>query len=160
MRRSGLSLIEVMVAMAICMLGLTLVLQITTLAQRYAQRTADLTEQQILCQNILNEIAYGIRNGESVAADICASNPRFEYSIHSQPYGTWDLRLVEVIVRPADDHETPRGRTGMRDESVAKRRASEFRLTRLIRVQQLGPPPNIDTPPGYVSQEESGALEQ
>ena len=136
-QRQGFSLIEVMVAMSICLFGLTLLLQMTSLAQRYAQRSVELAEEQIICQNILNEICVGTRGWTPVTLETCEQNSEYEFSISSEPHAPSGLLLVEVAVRRA---ESPTRSGQKSNEAIAsanseQRLPREFRLAQLIRAQ-------------------------
>ncbi len=136
-QRPGFSLFEIMVAMSICLLGLTLLLQMTSLAKRYAQRSIELAEEQIICQNVLNEICSGMRGWTPVTQAIYEQNPQYEFSISSEPHAPSGLRLVEVAVRRVEStiasaqQQNPMGA----QTSSAQRSSREFRLARLIRIK-------------------------
>jgi prepilin-type N-terminal cleavage/methylation domain-containing protein len=132
--RGGFSLIEVMVAMAVCLMGLTLLLQMTSLAQRFAQRSMDLAEEQIICQNLLNEIRAGSLSWSPKNNQQYAPNPLFEYTIRTEWNKTLGLRWVEVAVRRADQTPANSQATTRTNDRATDRQSSarEFRLARLI----------------------------
>jgi prepilin-type N-terminal cleavage/methylation domain-containing protein len=150
--RSGFSLIEVMVAMSICLLGLTVLLQMTSMAQRYSQRSNELAGQQIICQNILNEISSGLRGWNDTTNKVYDSDPRFEFSVTSTEFRHAGLRLVEVVVRRADIWDKTGTGPSKSDVRVRnpRRTAREFRLARLVTVESAG----MNTPEGGPSFEE------
>ena len=146
--RKGFSLIEVMVAMSICLLGLTVLLQMTSMAQRYSQRSNEMAEQQVICQNILNEISAGLRDWNDTTRKVCESDPRYEFSVTSVEYRQAGLRLVEVIVGRADESVTSETVTAKSDERVRNpRRANrEFRLSRLVPAESAGQTTPAESP--------------
>lgn len=146
--RKGFSLIEVMVAMSICLLGLTVLLQMTSMAQRYSQRSNEMADQQVICQSILNEISAGLRGWNDTSHMVYESDPRYEFSVTSTEYRQTGLRLVEVVVGHADEGLKSETATVNSNAGVHKpRRANrEFRLSRLVPVESVGPTAPTDSP--------------
>jgi prepilin-type N-terminal cleavage/methylation domain-containing protein len=106
--RSGFSLIEIIVAMAICMLGLAAILQMSNLSQSFARKAADTTELQILCQNRINEVLARVVPLEPVSEGICPENPGIGYSLSLEPDEQLPLVLLEVSVRQlGEEREQP-----------------------------------------------------
>lgn len=101
-RRAGFSLIEIIVAMAICLLGLAAILQMSNLSQTFARKAADAAELQILCQNRINEVLAGLVPLEPVSEGICPENPDVGYSLSLEPHEQLPLVLLEASVRPLD----------------------------------------------------------
>lgn len=132
-KRRGFSLIEVMVAMSICTFGLTVLLQLTWLAQQHADRSSALATQQILCQNRLNEVVAGIRHWENVDQRVCEEDPRYEYSIRTRLHPVLPLRMVEVVVAQAQPQPTVSERSWFRSAPVKHTNEPGTREVRLFR---------------------------
>lgn len=132
MTRSGFSLIEIMIAMAICMLGLTTVFQMAWTSQRYAEKSADLTDQQVLCQNRLNELVAGMREWEDVENRVCEEDDRFRYSIRTRLHPEMSMRIVEVTISRANANKTTQGNGWFDSGSQKNNAAGEFRLERFL----------------------------
>lgn len=60
-RRSGFSLIEVILATAILLGSVIVLSRLAGLGRTYAQDAADLAQAQRICENTLNEIVLGLR---------------------------------------------------------------------------------------------------
>ncbi|MFM7116663.1 MAG: prepilin-type N-terminal cleavage/methylation domain-containing protein [Planctomycetota bacterium] len=116
--RSGFSLIEVIVAMAICMLGLAAVLQMSNLSQRFARKATETIDLQILCQNRVNELLAGLLPLENATDQPCPENEQFMYSIDVDLREQLPLALVVVTVQPAKDGA---GKQTSRSTEVAER---------------------------------------
>ena len=65
-RARGLSLIEVVLAMAIMAAAMVMLSQLVTLGLRAAGEARDVTRGQLLAESIMSEIAAGITPAESV----------------------------------------------------------------------------------------------
>lgn len=133
---SGFSLIEVIVAMAICMLGLAAVLQMSNLSQRFARKATETIDLQILCQNRVNELLAGLLPLENASDQPCSENEQFVYSIDVDLQEQLPLALVVVTVQPAKDGSgTQTGRSTDVAERVTRKRElreRQFTLRRWI----------------------------
>jgi|694.fasta_scaffold56970_4 prepilin-type N-terminal cleavage/methylation domain-containing protein len=134
--RSGFSLIEVIVAMAICMLGLAAVLQMSNLSQRFARKATETIDLQILCQNRVNELLAGLLQLENTSDQPCPENEQIVYSIDVDLQEQLPLALVVVTVQPAKDGaSTPTSRSNETAERVTRKRElreRQFTLRRWI----------------------------
>lgn len=126
-RISGFSLIEVIVAMAICMLGLAAVLQMSNLSQRFARKAVEAIDLQILCQNRVNELLGGVLPLENSSDQPCPENEQYVYSIEVDLQEQLPLALVVVTVQAAKD--------GANSKSVRSTEAAE-RVSRKREVQE------------------------
>ena len=77
--RTGLSLIEVIIAIAILVGSAAAISQLIDLAQRNAIRALDVTDAQTVCQNILHEVMTGMRPLETTRMRVDREDyrPRF-----------------------------------------------------------------------------------
>lgn len=146
----GFSLIEVIVAMAICLLGLAAILQMSNLSQSFARKAADTTELQIICQNRVSEVLAGLVPLESVTERKCPENEAVTYTLRLEPHEQLPLALLEVTVKPLTEKvsvtpTSPQGKSSSPPSSVRRRdqREREVTLRRWIalsnRPSQLGP---------------------
>ena len=84
--RSGLSLLEVLVALAIFMLSVVAISQMVDSASRTARRAQRLSQASLLCQSVMAEIACGAT--PMVSADMVpieTAEPGWFYSITVEP---------------------------------------------------------------------------
>lgn len=157
MVRGGFSLIEIMIAMAICLLGLTVVFEMAWISQQHAKRSADLTDQQVLCQNRLNELVAGMRAWEDVENRVCEEDSRFRYSIRTRFHPELPLRLVEVIISRAGKNSEQKtgGWFDTRTDDGENSTAGQFRMTRYLPAMQVsGPASDEESRPQAPSQAE------
>lgn len=138
---SGFSLIEVIVAMAICMLGLAAILQMSNLSQSFARKTSETTELHILCQNRINELLAGLLPLENVNEQPCPEDELTVYSVDVDLQEQLPLALVVVTVRPASDGSSAKPRRG---DDVAEKvnrkretRERQFTIRRWIATRDL-----------------------
>lgn len=122
--------------MAICMLGLAAVLQMSNLSQRFARKATETIDLQILCQNRVNELLAGLLPLENASDQPCPENEQIVYSIDVDLQDQLPLALVVVTVQPAKDGS---GMQTSRSTEVAERvtrkrelRERQFTLRRWI----------------------------
>lgn len=127
----GFSLIEVIVAMAICMLGLAAILQMSNLSQSFARKTSETTELHILCQNRVNELLAGLLPLENLNDQPCPEDEQTVYSVEVDKQEELPLALVVVTVRPASDGASGKNRRGddVSDKVNRKRETRERQFT-------------------------------
>lgn len=121
--KRGLSLLEVIIALAILVGSAAVLAQLMDMGQRHALRAADMTEAQTLCQNLLNELLAGEMSWESTEAQPVDPFSAWDYSVQIEPLEDGMLSWVSVIVRqhPAEE---------LADADAPA--ALEFRLTRWV----------------------------
>ncbi|WP_146430833.1 type IV pilus modification PilV family protein [Blastopirellula retiformator] len=109
----GFSLIEVVLAFAILAGSLAVLGQLISIGFRSAREAEGLTESQMLCQTIMDEIIVGVRLPDPVSdipidmltdSSVVIPNRTADwvYSIDSQPSAMEGLLAVQVIVRRAN----------------------------------------------------------
>ena len=99
-RRSGFSLLEVILALAILTGALALIAEMTRLGARNAQLARDLTRAQLHCESKLAEITAGISSPDPVSG---ASFPdpldaEWAYSVMLEPAAEEGMVAVRVTV--------------------------------------------------------------
>jgi type II secretion system protein I len=100
--RHGLSLIEVILALAILGVALTAIGELMRIGSRNAESARDLTTAQILCETKMAELVTGL-----IPATTTPPAPMVEigsgndwlYAVESQPIGQQGLLSVRVIVQ-------------------------------------------------------------
>lgn len=96
--KHGLSLLEVIIALAILVGTATVLSQLMGLGQRHALRAADITEAQTLCQNLMNELLVGTLAWESTETQPIDPFSPWDYTVEIQPLGDGQLSSVVVTV--------------------------------------------------------------
>jgi len=103
---AGLSLLEVILAIAILGLSLAVIGQLVRLGSRNARFARDSATAQMLCESKLNEIASGIVPAESNNLAEFPEFPDWYYSVQSEAASQEGLISVRVTVQSATE-ETP-----------------------------------------------------
>ena len=123
----GLSLLEVVLAMAILAASMAVVSQLVGLGLRAAGQSRNLTQAQILAESLMSEISAGITPAEPLQPTLI--EPGWYASIYLQP--SLHQGIVQLIVRVEQDSTS--------------RRAAHFELTRWMRDPTLEIPTESTT---------------
>ena len=97
-QRRGLSLLEVILAIAILAGAMAMLGDLMRIAGRHATAASELTKAQLHCQSVIAEIAAGILPPESVQGTPMESDPNWTYSIDVQTLSLEGLLAVQVTV--------------------------------------------------------------
>lgn len=100
-RRAGLSLLEVLLAIAILGGSLAVLGQLVQIGSRSAVAVRDLTQAQLLCENKLAEISAGVALPEPVVQEQAEESSEWLYSVETTQVD--DLGLLSVTVRVEQD---------------------------------------------------------
>jgi prepilin-type N-terminal cleavage/methylation domain-containing protein len=98
-KRRGLSLLEVMIAIAILGVSLAAMGGLIRLGTRTAAESRDLTQAQILCEGKMSELAAGLIPPEAVEEAAFEMDPDWTYSVSVAPLETEGLLDVMVTVQ-------------------------------------------------------------
>ena len=138
--RRGLSLLEVIIALAVLTGTAAVLAQMVGLATRHAERARQITGAQTVAHNILHELLADLRPWETsnVFQPVDLWSP-WDYQIRVDPVGVGDLVAVTVTVAERVESEATRAGDGSTDpRRVTSPR--HYRLTRWVRHA-----PEIDT---------------
>jgi type II secretory pathway pseudopilin PulG len=92
---AGLSLLEVILAIAILGGSIAVIGELVRLGVRQAEEARELTTAQLLCESKIEEIAAGAATTDSVSNSPCETDPRWQYSVTVSQI---DQTLLEVRV--------------------------------------------------------------
>lgn len=106
--RSGLSLLEVILAVAIMAASMALLGELIRIGGRHATSAVNLTKAQMHCETVLSEIAVGIIPANDVADQPMEIDPDWLYSVAVTDMQLQYLISVRVSVRQAEDTMNPR----------------------------------------------------
>ena len=120
-RRSGFSLMEVLLATSILLASLIVLGQLATVGRMHAHDAERLTTAQLLCQSKLNEILAGVERVRPVEEESLAEG--WVYSVEVTSADKLHLASLRVTVSEAPDPE----------EELEGPPAKQFTLTRWIR---------------------------
>lgn len=98
----GLSLLEVVLAIAIMGVAMMIISNLVSLGSNFASLTKWRSEAQILCNTKMAEISSGVLPLETVSTANIPENPEWTYSIQVQASDLTGLLLVQVAVAPAN----------------------------------------------------------
>jgi len=98
----GLSLLEVVLAIAIMGVAMMIISNLVSLGSNFASMTKWRSEAQILCNTKMAEISSGVLPLETVSTANIPENPEWTYSIQVQASDLTGLLLVQVAVAPAN----------------------------------------------------------
>jgi general secretion pathway protein I len=101
-RNAGLSLLEVILAIAILGGCIAVIGELVRLGARQAEEARELTTAQLLCESKLEEIAAGVYAPESVGNVPFETDPRWSYSIEVGSLDTQNLIQVTVSAQQID----------------------------------------------------------
>lgn len=146
MRRSGFSLIEVLIAFAILAVGASSALAIFAAATAAHRRAADRIRETLVAEAVVSAIRSELRDGVELAQieervkgqDPGAVAPGYEYRIALEPLAS-DGPIREILIQVWVKRAKSEG-DGALFETIALPRA-DWR-----RKGALGPPPRLHTP--------------
>jgi type II secretion system protein I len=101
-RRRGLSLLEVILAIAILAGCIAAIGELVSLGTRQAEEARDLTTAQLLCESKIAEIAAGVVPAEAVSSAPFENDPRWLYSVVINSLDDQSLLSVQVDVQQAE----------------------------------------------------------
>jgi type II secretory pathway pseudopilin PulG len=101
-RCAGLSLLEVILAIAILGGCMAVIGELIRLGARQAEEARELTVAQLLCESTLEEIAAGVIAPEPVGDVPFELDPRWSYSIEVSSLDTPELLQVTVMAQQID----------------------------------------------------------
>lgn len=100
--RRGLSLMEVVLALAILGISLAMIGELVRLGTRAGEAARDDMESQLICESLINEIAAGTQLPEMVIDQPVDEFGEWLYSVETQPVDAASLIAIRVSVRRAD----------------------------------------------------------
>lgn len=107
--RSGFSMFEVMVAMAVCVSGIVLIIGMMQTAENFTKRAQTRMTQQMLCQNLMNQVLLGIIEPREIRREECPANEDFWFSMRVNRYPHLPMQRIEVAVWPKSRAERTGG---------------------------------------------------
>jgi len=98
-RRRGLSLLEVILAVAILGGCLAVTGELVRMGVRHAEEARELTRAQLLCESKMEGIAARVTALESASMVPFETDPEWTYTVDVSPLDTQQLTLVRVTVQ-------------------------------------------------------------
>ncbi len=133
--RRGMTLLEVMLAIALLMGAVMALSRIAFLARRHAIASEDRTAAQLICQNVMQEILAGIRPLQNVSPTPAEDNEQFEYAVDVRPLAGTPLLVVAVTVArlPSEDELAAQPAQPTQSLTTSDEPLRGYRLIRWIR---------------------------
>jgi type II secretory pathway pseudopilin PulG len=100
--RAGISLLEVILAIAILGGSLAVIGELVRLGARHAEEARDLAAAQVLCEAKLEEIAAGITAAQTASSVPCETDPRWQFSITAGSLDQAGLLEVRVTIEQVE----------------------------------------------------------
>ncbi len=97
-KRQGMTLLEVVLALAILAMALGLLGQLVQTGARAAAAARDETRAQLACESVLAGVVAGAIAAQSVDGAPYEADPEWSYSLDVQPANTYGLISVRVSV--------------------------------------------------------------
>lgn len=97
--RCGLSLLEVILAIAIFGAALAIIGELVRIGNINAAAARDLTDGQRICSNVMNEIAAGVVPPTSISGAACPEDETWTYSVAADQTDVTGLLAVTVTVQ-------------------------------------------------------------
>ncbi len=129
--RTGFSLFEVMIAMAICVAGLVLILQMLGTSETLSRRAALHLKSQQHCRNLLTCYLAGIDEPTETQREELIADPEFWYAVKLEKHPLLPLETIVVDVWPKSPRERQGNSAGSgSDDDTDRNRdsATKFRL--------------------------------
>ena len=128
MKHRGLSLIEVIIALAILVGSAAALTQLVDVGRRHAERAVEVTDVQSICRNVMNEVLAGVRPWEEVRRQPVDPFTPWDCSIEIRPTDLVDLFSVTVaVMEPAGPGSNPLAMDEVDNSS------RQYRLVRWVR---------------------------
>ena len=100
--RSGLSLLEVILAVAILGGSLAAIGELVRIGSRHAEESRGLAAAQLLCESKMEEIAAGAAARETVSSTPCETKEGWQYSVTVTALDQAGLSEIRVTVEQSD----------------------------------------------------------
>ena len=107
MRRTGLSLLEVILAIAILAMSMAAVGELVRLGTERAELARDLTKAQLLCESKLSEIVVGAHPADPVMQLPFLTDPDWFYSVDLAATEDESLMALSVLVETHLERKYP-----------------------------------------------------
>lgn len=156
--RSGFSLFEVMIAMAICVAGLALILQMLGTSETLSRRAELHLQAQQHCRNLLNCYLAGILEPTETRREELAADTNFWYAVQVDQHVSLPLEVVIVEVWPKSPRERHSSliNSGIGDTERTTGDASRFRLVGNRPLQPYGIHPDETSDEPHTAEPKNG----
>lgn len=105
--RHGLSLLEVVLAIAILGVSMVAIVGLLNVGYRSAASSRARTEAAIHCDTKMAEVAAGVLSLDSVSGSTISDAPNWVYSVDVQPASQLGLLVVTVTVKQSNNSISP-----------------------------------------------------
>ncbi len=106
-RREGITLLEVVLALGLMAIAMTLLAQLVFIGNRAARDARDLSKAQLYCESVMSEVVVGIRTPDSVSLSPLDADLDWLYSIDVGTTSSETLSAVRVTVQQNTESARP-----------------------------------------------------
>jgi len=106
-RREGITLLEIVLALGLMAIAMTLLAQLVFIGNRAARGARDLSKAQLYCESVMSEVVAGIMAPDSVSLTPLDADPKWLYSIDVGTTSSETLNAVRVTVQQDTESTRP-----------------------------------------------------
>ena len=107
MTRRGFTLLEILVSLAVLVMGLALVTQMTTVAARHSERVEEDTTVQLACENMMNAILAGNMTATVGVSTPIPDAPNWETTVELLDGPVKSLIAIRITAQRYEIEEVP-----------------------------------------------------
>ena len=106
-QREGITLLEIVLALGLMAIAMTLLAQLVFIGNRAARDARDLSKAQLYCESVMSEVVVGIRTPDSVSLSPLDADLDWLYSIDVGTTSSETLSAVRVTVQQNTESARP-----------------------------------------------------
>ena len=106
-QREGITLLEIVLALSLMAIAMTLLAQLVYIGNRAARDARDLSKAQLYCESVVSEVVVGIMTPDSVSLSPLDADPDWLYSIDVGTTSSETLSAVRVTVQQNTESARP-----------------------------------------------------
>ena len=106
-QREGITLLEIVLALGLMAIAMTLLAQLVFIGNRAARDARDLSKAQLYCESVMSEVVAGIITPDSVSLSPLEADPDWLYSIDVGTTSSETLNAVRVTVQQNTESARP-----------------------------------------------------
>lgn len=95
-RRSGLTLLEIVLALAIAAIAMSLLAQLVAIGNRSASASRDQTKAQLIAESVMAEVESGVMLAE-VTEGTWETDPSWSYTVAVESQGDVEIGMMNIV---------------------------------------------------------------
>lgn len=97
-QRSGLSLLEIVLAMTLAVIAISLLGQLVSIGNRAAAVARDQSKAQMVAESVMAEITSGVAGEPASTSGDWTADPTFSYDVEVTPSSSGTINIITVTV--------------------------------------------------------------